>query len=65
MPLLGHIQWDEPSTMHNYDEDIVPSDTNDANAAGEGEEIEIQYGTGVKKSKLQVPTARLSHIFLL
>jgi len=48
---LGHIQWDEPSTMHNYDEDIVPSDTNDANAAGEGEEIEIQYGTGVKKVK--------------
>lgn len=48
---LGHVQWDEPSTMHNYDEDILPSDTGDSNAANEGEEIEIQYGTGVKKVK--------------
>lgn len=47
---LGHIQWGEPSTMHNYDETIYPSET--ANDGGnESEEIEIQYGTGVKKVK--------------
>lgn len=47
---LGHIQWDEPSTMHNYDEVISPSNTEASNADGT-EEIEIQYGTGVKKVK--------------
>lgn len=48
---LGHIQWDEPSTIHNYDNDILPNDTYDGNTTDEGEEIEIQYGTGVKKVK--------------
>lgn len=47
---LGHIQWDEPSTMHNYDEEICPSNAEASNADG-AEEIEIQYGTGVKKVK--------------
>ena len=47
---LGHIQWDEPSTMHNYDEEICPSNAEASNADGT-EEIEIQYGTGVKKVK--------------
>lgn len=47
---LGHIQWEEPSTMHNYDEAIYPTKTEDANAE-DAEEIEIQYGTGVKKVK--------------
>lgn len=47
---LGHIQWEEPSTTHNYDEMIVPTNTEDSNADGQ-EEIEIQYGTGVKKVK--------------
>lgn len=47
---LGHIQWDEPSTVHNYDEVIFPSNAEASNADGE-EEIEIQYGTGVKKVK--------------
>lgn len=47
---LGHIQWEEPSTMHNYDAVIFPSDTEDTDADS-AEEIEIQYGTGVKKVK--------------
>lgn len=45
---LGHIQWDEPSTDHNYDDIIHPSDTGNTDS-GEAGEIEIQYGTGVKK----------------
>ena len=47
---LGHIQWDEPSTDHNYNDAIHPSDTG-SSLAGSEEEIEIQYGTGVKKVK--------------
>ena len=47
---LGHIQWEEPSTMHNYDEEIYPSQTQDSDT-DTSEEIEIQYGTGVKKVK--------------
>lgn len=47
---LGHIQWDEPSTSHNYDEMIYPSDTDNSHNDS-SEEIEIQYGTGVKKVK--------------
>ncbi len=48
---LGHIQWDEPSTTHNYDKEILPEQTGSDNAADAEEEIEIQYGTGVKKVK--------------
>ncbi len=47
---LGHIQWEEPSTTHNYDDVIYPDNT-ESSAADETEEIEIQYGTGVKKVK--------------
>lgn len=47
---LGHIQWDEPATNHNYDEVIYPTSTDEEGTKG-AEEIEIQYGTGVKKVK--------------
>ena len=47
---LGHVQWDEPSTMHNYDEEIYPTNTESSSNDGT-DEIEIQYGTGVKKVK--------------
>lgn len=47
---LGHIQWDEPSADHNYDEVIHPTNAA-ADAGNDAEEIEIQYGTGVKKVK--------------
>lgn len=47
---LGHIQWGEPSTNHNYDEMIYPTNIQDS-ASDSAEEIEIQYGTGVKKVK--------------
>ncbi len=47
---LGHIQTDKPNTSHNYDMFICPPVSEDGSAA-EGE-IEIQYGTGVKKVKV-------------
>lgn len=47
---LGHIQTCEPSTCHSYDSAIHPSGTENTDGSGE-EEIEIQYGTGVKKVK--------------
>lgn len=47
---LGHVQTDEPSTMKNYDDVIQPADNGDNGTDG-AEEIEIQYGTGVKKVK--------------
>ncbi|MCR5201959.1 MAG: beta-glucuronidase [Lachnospiraceae bacterium] len=48
---LGHIQTDEPSTTYNYDEIIHPTET-DTEKENAGEEVEIQYGTGVKKVKV-------------
>lgn len=47
---LGHVQVEEPSTTKNYDRVISPSNTGDIAEDGT-EEIEIQYGTGVKKVK--------------
>lgn len=59
---LGHIQWGEPSTNHNYDEMIYPTKTEDSGNDG-AEEIEIQYGTGVKKVKAaQGEGALIPHI---
>lgn len=45
---LGHIQADRPSTMHSYDDAIFPQkgENGETDAV---KEIEIQYGTGVKK----------------
>lgn len=45
----GHIQTTEPNTVHSYDEIILPESF--ANAENDGDEIEIQYGTGTKKVK--------------
>ncbi|MBR1741730.1 MAG: beta-glucuronidase, partial [Lachnospiraceae bacterium] len=47
---LGHIQWEAPATNHNYDEMIYPTKTTE-NETTQDDEIEIQYGTGVKKVK--------------
>lgn len=47
---LGHVQTEEPSTRKNYDDVIFPQADDDAGKNGD-EEIEIQYGTGVKKVK--------------
>ncbi len=48
---LGHVQTARPSTMHNYDALILPEASGDGDAAG-AQEIEIQYGTGVKKVRI-------------
>ena len=45
---LGHVQTERPSTMHQYDDVIFPKQT-EGEGASDTEEIEIQYGTGVKK----------------
>ena len=48
---LGFVQTDEPNTNHNYDI-FFNSVAEGENTNSEGEqEIEIQYGTGVKKVK--------------
>ncbi|MBQ8927412.1 MAG: beta-glucuronidase [Oscillospiraceae bacterium] len=44
----GHIQVQRPSTLHTYDEAIRPGQTAQTDERGAAE-IEIQYGTGVKK----------------
>lgn len=45
----GHIQTEMPNTSHNYDEFICPSVTDNEDV--KNAEIEIQYGTEVKKVK--------------
>ncbi|MFR6497101.1 MAG: hypothetical protein ACLUOF_12495, partial [Ruminococcus sp.] len=45
---LGHVQTERPSTMHQYDDVIFPKQT-EGEGTSDTEEIEIQYGTGVKK----------------
>lgn len=47
---IGYIQLEEPSTRHNYDAAILPETVAGSQGSGSGE-IEIQYGTGVKKVK--------------
>lgn len=46
---LGFVQTDEPNTNHNYDKLFQTSDT-ETNSSEE-QEIEIQFGTGIKKIK--------------
>ncbi len=41
----GHVQAERPSTMHSYDAVIMPGSPAEA---AHDEDIEIQYGTGVK-----------------
>ena len=43
---FGHIQTDEPNSVHNYDGMIIPEN---AGAGSDGGEILIQYGTEMKK----------------
>ena len=42
----GHVQAERPSTLHCYDPYILPGSVQEEACA---DEIEIQYGTGVKK----------------
>lgn len=48
---LGHIQTDRPGTRHCYDNIIIPEAAENS-GADNVKEIEIQYGTGVKKVKV-------------
>ena len=52
---LGHIQTDRPGTRHCYDDMIMPKASE--NSTGDAvKEIEIQYGTGVKKVQVSSGT---------
>jgi len=48
---LGFVQTDEPDTVHSYDSLIFPESTDNEGESG-SKEIEIQYGTGVKKVRI-------------
>lgn len=57
---LGHIQTDEPGTNFNYDKIIRPNVSNvNIEELDPDAEIEIQYGTGVKKVKASEVSAEL------
>lgn len=45
----GHVQMDAPSTCVDYDQMILPENTELLSRAKKGDIIEIQYGTGVKQ----------------
>ena len=55
---LGHVQTERPGTMHQYDDVIFPKQT-EGEGASDTEEIEIQYGTGVKKVQVSKTTGGL------
>lgn len=44
---LGHVQTDKPSTMHDYDDAVIPKTAVHRQSDGSGT-VQIQYGTGVK-----------------
>lgn len=44
----GHVQVSKPSTRHDYDDFILPSQV-EGGSENEASTIEIQYGTGVKE----------------
>lgn len=48
---LGFVQTDEPNTAHSYDGLIFP-EAEESSSDGGAKEIEIQYGTGVKKVRV-------------
>ncbi len=54
----GHIQMAEPNSVHNYDAFIAA----DSAAVGEGGEILIQYGTGMKKVQAENSDALIPNV---
>ncbi len=56
---LGHVQTARPSTMHHYDDLIRPEIPETSGESGGAQEIEIQYGTGVKKVRIDQATSGL------
>lgn len=55
---LGFVQTAEPNTSHCYDNLIHPETAGEASDGG-AKEIEIQYGTGVKKVRIDSASAGL------
>ncbi|MCM1530214.1 MAG: hypothetical protein NC093_09500 [Alistipes sp.] len=48
---LGFVQTEKPNTAHSFDSMIFPEDSG-SDQGQSGDEIEIQYGTGVKKVRV-------------
>lgn len=48
---FGHVQSERPSTMHSYEKAILP-DQAALQKSNPLEEVEVQYGTGVRKVKV-------------
>lgn len=56
---FGHIQTDEPNSVHTYDEMIIPET---AGAGSDGGEIMIQYGTEMKKVRAESSDALIPNV---
>ncbi|NLZ46839.1 MAG: beta-glucuronidase [Clostridiales bacterium] len=48
---LGHIQTDRPSTMHDYDDAVIPKKEAAKTEASADGTVKIQYGTTMKEVK--------------
>lgn len=55
---LGFVQTEKPNTAHSYDKLIFP-EVSQKNGEGGAQEIEIQYGTGVKKVRIDSASSGL------
>ena len=55
---LGFVQTSQPCTSHSYDKLIFP-ETSEEHSSDSCSEIEIQYGTGVKKVKVSANSSGL------
>ncbi len=55
---LGFVQTDKPNTVHSYDKLIFP-EADEGDSESGATEIEIQYGTGVKKVRVNNASAGL------
>ena len=58
-PPAGHVQSERPSTMHCYDAIIRPDTLDIPEGADGAQEVEIQYGTGVRKVRVDQVTSGL------
>ncbi|SHM85431.1 Glycosyl hydrolases family 2, TIM barrel domain [Anaerosporobacter mobilis DSM 15930] len=60
---LGHVQMTMPGTCKDYDDVILPKETEDSKTGSAKKTIEIQYGTGTKTVEMNEEGEELvSHI---
>lgn len=56
---FGHVQTEEPNSVHSYDRMIIPESVS---GGAEGGEIMIQYGTEMKKVQAQASGALVPNV---